>query len=333
MKIEKLAIIGLGSIGRKHLELVKTIDSNIKVCAVRSGKSNHGNLKNNQEKLIDKIFISINDAIDYGIQTAIISTPSPFHVECALELFASDVNVLIEKPLSNDYSNVNEVIKVEKKSKAVGLIGYCFRHDSNGKFFKKMIEENKVGDILSSSIVCSSYLPNWRKEQDYSESVSAKKKLGGGVLLELSHELDYSRWLFGEFKSVFCQMNYSKTLKIETEDCVDMIIKTNNNIPLNIHLDYNTRNTNRMCIIRGTKGNLLWDIIGKKVLINYPNSSPKVIFSDSKQDIYHSQLVHFFNCVENRAKPLVTLDDGASTMKLIEASIKSNQSGKKIFLS
>ena len=85
-------------------------------------------------------------------------------------------------------------------------------------FIFNIINSKKIGQILHVQVDCGSYLPDWRKGTDYRESVSAKAELGGGVLLELSHELDYIRWFFGEMISISANIQNSGTLGIDVED-------------------------------------------------------------------------------------------------------------------
>ena len=104
----------------------------------------------------------------------------------------------------------------------------------------EMINSKKIGKILHVQVDCGSYLPEWRKGQDYRKSVSAKTKLGGGVLLELSHELEYIRWFFGDMKSVYANIQNSETLDIDVEDSVDMIFESDKGFSVSVHLDYNS---------------------------------------------------------------------------------------------
>jgi len=326
MELSKLAIIGLGSIGKRHLEIAKRIRPELNISTISSKE------KPNQNKLVDQNFLSIDSAISFGIEAAIISNPAPFHINCAIELLDAGVHILIEKPLSNNSLKIDQLINAEKKSSAKALIGYCYRYDKNGIFFKKMIMNKKIGTILSASINCSSYLPEWRNDKDYKSSVSARKDLGGGVLLELSHEIDYSYWLFDDFTSVYCSIVNSGELNIDSEDIADIILISKEKFPVNIHLDFNSRVYNRMCTVRGTKGNLVWDIFEKRILLQKSNENSKIIYNDIQSDMYYSQLVHFFDCIENNADPCITLNDGVASMKLIDASKQSNEAGKVKFL-
>ena len=139
-----------------------------------------------------------------------------------------------------------------------------------------MFKRKKIGQILHISVESGSYLPDWRPKQDYLKSVSARKELGGGVLLELSHELDYIRWLFGPIGSLTAVLHNSDTLGIEVEDGADIILKNTKGLPISVHLDFNSRSSRRRCIARCSEGDITWDAIQKKVNLQLAGSHKKV---------------------------------------------------------
>ena len=259
--IEKLAIIGLGSIGRRHLRLAREFRPALKITLVRSG--NGESIKD--EKLADTICYTLREALNTGIQAAIISTPSVYHVEQAILLIRAGIHVLVEKPLSNSIDNINKLLRISRKSNTICLLGYCLRYDPAALKFKAMLKEKMIGEIIDVAIECRSYLPEWRPNKNYRESVSANKKLGGGALLELSHELDYINWFFGDIDNVSGKLTNSDTLDIDVEDSVDMIFNAAKGFPISIHLDFNSQTIRRTCKVRSTNGDLLWDIASKKV--------------------------------------------------------------------
>ena len=87
------------------------------------------------------------------------------------------------------------------------------------------------------SINCSSFLPSWRKNIDYQSSVSAKKSLGGGVLLELSHEIDYLIWLIGKIKILHVVSKKISNLKINTDDYLNLSAKSGKTL-INVSLNF-----------------------------------------------------------------------------------------------
>ena len=107
--INNIGIIGLGSIGRRHLRLVKELRPELNIIAVRSGKG-----KKEEEKLLNAVVHSLEEAIDYGIEAAIIATPAIYHIRQAIDLMKKGIHVLIEKPLSHSLDNVNELLNVQK---------------------------------------------------------------------------------------------------------------------------------------------------------------------------------------------------------------------------
>jgi predicted dehydrogenase len=197
--------------------------------------------------------------------------------------------------------------------------------------FNEMLINKKIGQILHVQVDCGSYLPEWRKGQDYRQSVSAKSDLGGGVLLELSHELDYIQLFFGEMKSVFANIQNSGTLDIDVEDSVDMIFESERGYFVSVHLDFNSRTTRRECIARCSNGDLIWDVAANKVIWQPADGLEEVDMYENDRDyIYREQLKHFFDCIENKKRPLVSLDDGAIALNMIESAKKSHKIGKKV---
>ena len=328
--INNIGIVGLGSIGKRHLRLARKLRPEIKIIAVRSGKGE----KVEEEKIADKIVYNMEDTINTGIQAAIIATPATFHVDQALRLMNLGIHVLIEKPLSHSLENVDELLRAAVEFDAVGLVGYCLRYDPAALKFKEILATEKIGQILSVQVICSSYLPDWRLNMDYHQSVSAKKELGGGVLLELSHELDYIRWFFGDMKSVYANIQNSGTLDIDVEDSADMIFESDKGFSVSVHLDFNSRNTRRECIVRCSNGDLTWDAIANKVTWQTANGSEELeTYKNDRDYIYKEQLKHFFDCIENNKEPAVNIDDGAIVLNMIESAKKSYKIGKKVAIS
>ena len=327
--IKNIGIIGLGSIGRRHLRLAREIRPELNIIAVRSGKGE----KVQEENLADTVLYSLGEAIDAGIQAAVIATPASCHIQKAIELMECGIHILIEKPLSNSLDNINELIRVNKQTNVVALVGYCLRYNSGAMQFHKMLNEKKTGQTLHVQVDCGSYLPDWRQGQDYRKSVSAISELGGGVLLELSHELDYIRWFFGDMKNVYANIHKSNTLDITVEDFVDMIFISNQGFPVSLHLDFNSQSIRRNCIARCSGGDLVWDTVHNKVIWR-PIAGPEEVkaYENERDYIYMDQLKHFFDCIENNKSPLVSLFDGAAVLSLIKSAKKSNKTGRKVAL-
>ena len=104
-----------------------------------------------------------------------------------------------------------------KKAKTVLAIGYNLRFLSSLQKFKSILDDKIIGDVWSVRSEVGQFLPSWRPNSDYRKGVSAQYALGGGVLLELSHDIDYLRWIFGEVAWVQAVLAQQSDLEIDVE--------------------------------------------------------------------------------------------------------------------
>ena len=327
--INCLAIVGLGSIGRRHLRLISEIRPDIKIIVVRSG---HGSACD-EEKMAVKITDSIGDAIKEGIQAAIISSPATLHLKQSLELAKNGIHLLIEKPISHTSDRVKELLKIVNENRITIMVGYVLRYDLGAIKFKNWLDNKIKGKILHARIECGSYLPDWRPDQDYRKTVSALSELGGGVLLELSHEIDYLYWFFGKPKDVQAQIRNSGTLDINVEDQVDLLMTSEQGYCISVQIDFNRRHVERKCKVLTTEGELIWDAVNKNVTWKGVNKEQfKYEYNNERNSIYRKQLEVFFDCIENDNDPIVTVKDGINVISLIDAVRNASEKGIKVSL-
>ena len=326
MNVERIALIGLGSIGRRHLRNIKMLRPSAEVTLVRSGKGRDWP----ELEQVERVVYSVQEAVDAGVQVAIIASPATLHVQQAIIFARAGVHLLIEKPLSHEVEGVEELLSVVKGSGVVGLTGYVLRYDPVAQAFKTFLKEGRLGKLLHVKIETGSYLPDWRPGQDYKQSVSASKELGGGVLLELSHELDYIRWFFGEIHSCISHLSNSQHLGIDVEECADIIFADSHGLPISVHLNFFQRHPMRRCVVTGGGGTATWDAIANQIIWEPAEGEATIQQFDVKRDaLFQAQLEHFMLCVECGTPPISTLEDGLEVLKLVEAVRRSNATGKK----
>lgn len=221
----------------------------------------------------------------------LICNPTSLHVPTALPLLKYHKPIFIEKPLSH---NLDSVDKLAGKI----LVGYCLRFDKSLRQFKQKISRLK---IQSAKIVCKSWLPDWRPGKDYRQSYSAKKSLGGGVLLDLSHEIDYALWFFGPIKKVTAKLQHSPELQIETEAIADLNLEFVSGVKADIHLSYASHKSERYCEIKTANQTLRWDY--------QPNN-----------EMYIEEIKHFIDICQGKTEPQITVADGRRVLEIIEAA-------------
>lgn len=329
MNLASVALVGLGSVGRRHLRLLRELRPDLSIVLVRSG---HGE-ESPEESLATRTVGTVDDAITAGVQAAIISTPAHLHLHQSMRFIEAGVSILVEKPLSRSSEGIEKLIDLASSHSGKYLVGYVLRYDPSAQCFKKWLQNPTIGKVIHANITCGSFLPEWRPRQDYRKSVSALPELGGGVLLELSHELDYLHWFFGRPLEVQAKLSKSGVLGIDVEDSADMLLSYPDDVTLTVHLDFNRRISVRVCIVQTSQGELHWDVLERKVVWHSPGNTPVIEqFEYDRDYMYRSQLEHFLMCMEQNVSPNVTLADGAAVLNLIEAARQANKSGCKVVL-
>ena len=242
--------------GRKHYEVLKKITNNITILT-------------KQKKINHKRITLVKDILKLDPDYIVISCETIKHYSFIkfIEKNLKNKIILIEKPIMEKFRNLK--IKNNKY-----FIGYNLRFHPVILFLKKIIKQKDVNFI---NLNCSSYLPHWRKNIEYSKSNSALKKKGGGVILELSHELDYIKWLFGSINPIFKFNKKISNLKINTDDILIIFGKIKKNININICMNFFSRYNNREIIIDGKNFSINANILKKRVDIFFKNRKKKTI--------------------------------------------------------
>ena len=318
----------MGSIGKRHIQIIRDLYPNISIAVLR-----HERCDNAESSGVDHCFTSMEDALSYEPNVAIIANPAPFHICIAKQLAQARVHILIEKPISIDFEGVQELIDLCRETNIILMTAYNLRFLPSLRELKKQLHENKIGKLYSIRAEVGQYLPSWRPDIDYRKTVSAQKKLGGGVLLELSHEIDYLLWLFGTVEWVFADLSQQSNLDIDVEDTAHLIFAfkqdTNNRQLLaSLSMDFIRIDPVRNCIVTGEHGTLRWDGIAGKVECYSVNESKwKLLYSETpvRDYTYIEEIKHFISCVEHKNKPFVSADDGMKVLAVIDAARQSNQ--------
>lgn len=330
--INRVLIVGLGSIGKRHLRLARELlpDADIRVLRhqVCASIPEHAN----------GCFSSLKQAIDFAPQVAVIASPATFHMDAAQPLAQAGVHLLVEKPLSAAIDGVPQLLEICREQKTVLMTGYNLRFLLSLQRFRDMLIERVLGRVLSVRCEIGQYLPSWRPDADYRQGVSARRELGGGALLELSHELDYLRWVFGEVEWVKATLSRQGSLEIDVEDTAHLILgfapaASGHQLIGTVNLDFVRHDTTRLCTAICEKGSLRWNgLTGVVELFEAGGKEWQELFSHSHQrdDSYLAEWQNFIECVTKHKTPLITGEDGLKVIQIIEAARHSAASGGQI---
>lgn len=295
---KKLLIIGFGSSGRRFANIARKNFKNLNI-----------NILTKQKKIGFKIVKNIESIKKLNPDYIIISSPTKFHFHHLLLVnkFLKGKRILIEKPLYSELKNLKNV-----KNKV--FVGYNLRNLKIIQFLKSVIFYNKT-KIYDINFINHSFLPSWRKNISYQKSSSAKKKYGGGVILDCSHEIDLARWMIGKIDILSVQSSKKSKLKIETEDNCKIIGK-HKNINISIDLNYYSIHKKRKIYLLGDNLKIIVDLVSFKVLII--KKGKKIIKKFNKNEIKNSYFLELQDLFSNREKNLTNYKSALITQKFIQ---------------
>ena len=308
-------VIGSGSIATRHIRNLRDLYPKAEiVCCTSSGRKIEA-----FDIGATKIAQSLDEAISCGPDIAIVASPASLHLTHALPIVRANIPVLIEKPLC---LNLEQLKAVELDATAKIFVGYNLRFLPAAKLVKEIISSRALGTIFNAYAEVGQYLPDWRPNSDYRNGVSAKKELGGGALLELSHELDYLNWFFDGFSEVSAKLGNSGLLDLDVEDGVDALMATKTGMVVYLHLDFLQRTASRSFKFTAEKGSLTWDLLKNEILMQEPGSEPTVVFSEPDYDrnlMYKDQLRFFIDGPGTEDPVAADWNSATEVMKLIES--------------
>lgn len=316
------AVIGMGSIAKRHLSNLRHLHPRSKIYSV-SASGRNTELPDNADAVI-----SMERLLKEKPNYVIVASPAPFHIKTANLLLLNGISVLIEKPISDNIESCLELFSglVSPKTSTV-YVGYCLRFLPSAQVVKKFLDNGMLGEVYNVESNVGQFLPSWRTDKNYKNSVSARKDLGGGALLELSHELDYLFWLFGDLELQHSWLRTTDELGLDVEDIANLIFTTTSGIYISVHLDFIQKSTQRSCEFIGEKGRLVWDLMENTVVF-FHSAGIEALFSEpqyNKNDMYIDMLKAFEDVKTAAMSPLSTVEAASKVVKLIEDAKQSNK--------
>lgn len=331
MRIDRVLVVGLGSIGQRHLRLARELlpDADIRVLRHQECDST--------PEYADGCFPRLEQALDFAPQIAVIASPATFHLDMARSLAQAGVHLLVEKPLAASPAGIPFLLESCRAQGLVLLTGYNLRFLPSLQRFRSQLKEDRIGRVLSVRCEIGQYLPSWRPDADYRLGVSARRELGGGALLELSHELDYLRWIFGEVDWVKATLSRQSSLEIDVEDTAHLILgfvpDDGRRLIGTLNMDFIRHDAVRLCVAIGEGGSLRWNgLTGAVEHLEAGSKEWREIYRHQHQrdESYRAEWQHFLACVREQSAPLVTGEDGLRVMQIIEAARQASELGGQV---
>jgi len=315
----RFVVIGTGSIGQRHCR-------NLTALGHRVWAWDPAEERRRQAGAIAGVSVgeSLAQVLDAGPDGALICTPPAHHVDLAWEALGAGAHLFIEKPIAHASGEVPALIdEAERRGKRLA-VGFNLRCLPSLARVHALMEAKRIGRPLAVRAEFGGYLPDWRPGRDYRDNYAVSAALGGGILLDAIHELDYLGWLFGEAAEVFATAEHLSDLAGDTEDFAEVTVRFESGLLAQVHLDYLQRAYRRNLQIIGDAGGVTWDYPAHAVAVHGTDGPADVedfrAADGQPNDMYVEELRRFIRCVEGAEPPTVDGREALRSLRLVEAA-------------
>lgn len=287
----RIFFIGIGSIAKKHIKAIKKIEPKAEIFALRSSR--------NAAPYEDvKDFYEYDDIKKITPDFIIISNPTSKHFETIQKLLPYRIPLFIEKPVFAELGHDDIIREIEDK-KILTYVACDMRFlDCLSWLHQYMAEHRNEVRINEINVYCGSYLPEWRPGTDFRKCYSAIPELGGGVHIDLIHDVDYVYWIFGKPENHHAIFRNVSSLGIRAYDYANFNL-IYPDFCANVVLNYYRRDAKRYMEIIFDDCTWTVDMLKNEITSN----TGEVIYRSEQTgaDEYESQMRYFIELVKEGA--------------------------------
>lgn len=321
----KILVVGCGSIGQRHLR---------NLAQIGAGALSAFDIDQARLREVGSAFpkIETHERLESAFRTkpdvVFVTVPTALHVRYALAAAERGCHLFIEKPLSNNTDGVRALIRTAARKRLTTMVGCNMRFYWAIQTIQRLLAQSRIGKIYSARVEAGQYLPDWHPKEDYRKLYSANQRLGGGVILDAIHEIDYCRWFFGKVSKIEGMYGRLGGLDIDTEDVAEMLLKFDRGPLVSIHLDYLYRDYLRRCLIMGENGTISWDLQEHVVKLSKAHQKKPTLFREpprySMNQMYVDEVRYFLGCVKNRTQ---TFNGVAEAFQTLDVALSLKRDG------
>lgn len=331
----RAVVVGSGSAGRRHAAALRTALPRSELFVVRRPDSRQP--MDVLQELGASVVPSLDPVLTSTVDVAIVAGPAPFHASAALALIRTGARVLVEKPLA---ASISDAVEIRDRADALGtrlVVGYHLRYSDVVPHLRSLIAGGSIGAPIRFHFAVGQHLGQWRPGTDPRESVTARRDLGGGVLLELSHELDGALFVLGEHigdvDTVEAALGFTGApTDGMVETVADLELSGTSGLHGTIHLDMVSAVPHRRWEVTGTEGTLVADLLSGVIERRSPPGNDLVFgpTPPGERDRAEVRLIDDLLAVEPTAPQRCGGDDGVAAVELVAAARSSADLGQPV---
>jgi predicted dehydrogenase len=304
----KVALLGLGSAGARHA--ANLIDLGTDVTGWDPDPDRHAEGVTRSETV---------DAALAGADAAVVASPNTAHASQALAALEAGVPVLVEKPLAVTSAEALEIAEFAERRGVLCAVAMNLRFHPAILALRELIGSGELGRVLFASASFGYDLRRWRPDTDYRRSYSARAELGGGIVLDAIHELDYLLWLLGPVQSVSAVTAHVSDLEIDVEDTAVAALTFASGAVGALDLNFVEQAYRRGCVIAGDRASARWDWTQQTVVVASPERTRTIDVTADVAETYRAEVEDFLAVVSDGGAPRTSAAEGLAAVRLAEA--------------
>lgn len=318
----KALIAGTGSIGRRHVASIRSLDPAADLVLLRrsAGQDEYS------DSLRAKVVTRVEDALALRPDIAVIAGPSSGHAELVLAMLAARIPMYVEKPVATDAAQIAAIRSAIAGQKPPASICGCnLRFLPAVRAIRQELHAGRIGRVVRATLQVGQWLPDWRPASDYRLSYSARRDLGGGVLLDLVHELDAARWLLGDLDVLAAVGGRFSRLEIDSEDAAWVLLSRSGGPAVAVGVDYVARRPIRRYEFIGEEGTLMIDLIARRAVLESKSGIEQLPMPEAAFDVastYRAAMAEFIDAVVSGSATSQGLEEGLQSAAL---AVRANE--------
>lgn len=304
MSVDKILITGLGSIGRRYARLLQA-RGGVKLFALRSGRWSEP-----CDGVTD--IYTWEEAARCGMKAAFITNPTSVHIDTAIKCAERGMHLFIEKPLDMSLGRLEELKRLVVENGLSAYVAYNLRFHPGVLAMREIVSRDGFDD---ADVCCSSWLPDWRPGTNHRKCYSANSDMGGGVVLDLSHEPDYASYIFGEISHIEGRAWRKSTVTVDAEDTADMTLHLVGGRRVTVHVDFCSPESVRTVRFSSGKNKYELNLVSNCLSV-YSERAEEKRYDIARDFTYKAEIEYFLG---NIGRPMMNgLDEaGALLSKLL----------------
>jgi predicted dehydrogenase len=318
----RVAVLGLGSIGSRHARNLLALGHEVVGFDPRPESDDEPWAR----------APSPREALS-SAEAAVVATPTSLHAEHTLLALERDLPVLVEKPITVDLLDADRVVALAAERGLPCGVAMNLRFHPGVLALRDLVSQGRLGEIRFAHVWCGSDLRTWRPGTDYRTSYSARADLGGGIVRDAIHELDYLTWILGPAASVIAEVAHLSDLQIDVEDIGAALIRVAGGALVSVDLTYVDPVYRRGCLLVGADATARWDWTRGTVEISRPDADAEVLdVAADVSDTYVAEMRDFVEAARAGRAPRTSAAEGRDAVRLADALLRSAAEGRRVAL-